>query len=252
MAHTQETGVVGTATRENSFDRSLRGSRAFEDMAVEGADPLNLFNSDFFRMIGPPSDSFAPLYRSGCIALAARLLCQQASFLIDHFGRCESPIERLFLLALLVNCGFDQTSPVHFLQWATDVDGNKVGEAPMVLGDHVIVSTPNRLLIGCQWGIDRFRVDFFLRYEIRNWVPNSCVRTAEVIIECDGHNYHERTKEQARCDKSRDRRLARLGFTVFRYTGSELFNDAFGCVEEILGFLSDKAVKAPRLEEDVK
>jgi very-short-patch-repair endonuclease len=45
------------------------------------------------------------------------------------------------------------------------------------------------------------------------------------VIECDGHDFHEKTKEQAQRDKQRDRDLATAGFVVMHFTGSEVFND---------------------------
>lgn len=64
-------------------------------------------------------------------------------------------------------------------------------------------------------------------------------REEEIIIECDGHDYHERTKEQAAHDRKRDRWFTAEGIKVFRFTGSEIFNNSSGCVEEIVSFLED-------------
>lgn len=59
-----------------------------------------------------------------------------------------------------------------------------------------------------------------------------------LAIECDGHNFHERTKEQAARDKSRDRALIRLGFrAVLRFTGSEIWHRNDECAEEIVDLL---------------
>jgi len=62
-------------------------------------------------------------------------------------------------------------------------------------------------------------------------------RQADVLIECDGHDFHERTKEQARADKSRDRRFAALGHRVLRFTGSEIHADNIRCAQEVYGIL---------------
>jgi very-short-patch-repair endonuclease len=45
------------------------------------------------------------------------------------------------------------------------------------------------------------------------------------IIECDGHEFHEKTKEQAAKDKKRDRDLTTAGYVVMRYTGSEIYSN---------------------------
>ena len=52
-------------------------------------------------------------------------------------------------------------------------------------------------------------------------------------IECDGHDFHEKTKEQARKDKQRERALMADGYTVIRFTGSEIYQDPYGCAEEV-------------------
>lgn len=55
-----------------------------------------------------------------------------------------------------------------------------------------------------------------------------------VIVEVDGHDYHERTKEQAARDKRRDRFFSTRGATVLRYTGSEIYRNADRCANEAL------------------
>ena len=52
-------------------------------------------------------------------------------------------------------------------------------------------------------------------------------------IECDGHDYHEKTKEQAKKDKSKDRILKASGLDIVRFTGSEITSEPDKCVEEI-------------------
>lgn len=67
------------------------------------------------------------------------------------------------------------------------------------------------------------RVDFFIP------APNG----EGLVIECDGHDFHERTKRQAKRDRSRDRAFQQAGYTVFRFTGSEIYNDAWECAGQI-------------------
>ena len=59
------------------------------------------------------------------------------------------------------------------------------------------------------------------------------------VVECDGHDFHERTKEQARRDRSRDRRLQDAGYRVFRFTGSEIYRDPLGCADEVSKWAED-------------
>jgi very-short-patch-repair endonuclease len=71
----------------------------------------------------------------------------------------------------------------------------------------------------------RYRLDFAIESQRHKW---------KLAIECDGHAFHERTKEQAQHDKSRDRDLVGDGWTVLRFTGSEIHKNAAACADQIL------------------
>jgi very-short-patch-repair endonuclease len=58
-----------------------------------------------------------------------------------------------------------------------------------------------------------------------------------VIVEVDGHDHHERTKEQAEYDKSRDRFMTATDAKVFRFTGREVWRDAEACAYEVLEYV---------------
>lgn len=70
----------------------------------------------------------------------------------------------------------------------------------------------------------------------------------KVAIECDGHEFHERTKEQAARDKSRDRALTAEGWRVMRFTGSEIWKAPERCAAEIAA-LAEKLLDADHFEE---
>jgi very-short-patch-repair endonuclease len=63
-------------------------------------------------------------------------------------------------------------------------------------------------------------------------------------IECDGHEWHERTKQQASSDRARDRELLAMGIMVARFTGSDIFNYEERCAAEVLTILESLAVDA--------
>lgn len=72
-----------------------------------------------------------------------------------------------------------------------------------------------------------YRVDFLIQALKMN-------RSVSYIIECDGHDYHEKTKEQAKRDKQRDRHLINEGYKVLRFTGSEIYENPHQCSNEII------------------
>lgn len=90
--------------------------------------------------------------------------------------------------------------------------------------------------INPQYGIDKYRVDFLISCQFY-WEPTNIYKKASCIVECDGHDYHERTKEQASKDKKRDRELQALGYTVFRFTGSDIWKNPTKCAQEVEDFL---------------
>jgi hypothetical protein len=55
---------------------------------------------------------------------------------------------------------------------------------------------------------------------------------ADCVIEIDGHENHK-TKEQREYDYKRERYLIRNGYTPIRFTGTEVFLDAYKCIEEM-------------------
>jgi very-short-patch-repair endonuclease len=58
-----------------------------------------------------------------------------------------------------------------------------------------------------------------------------------VVVECDGHEFHERTPAQAAHDRRRDRWMQANGWAVLRFTGSEIHRDPNGCADEVRRFL---------------
>jgi len=91
-----------------------------------------------------------------------------------------------------------------------------------------------------------------MQHELLDWPADfviSCpsISPKQVIIECDGHDFHERTKEQARRDRSRDRAAQEAGYMMLRYTGSEIYRDPLGCaksaIKALAGFIEDDWLK---------
>lgn len=57
------------------------------------------------------------------------------------------------------------------------------------------------------------------------------------VIEIDGHEWHEKTKEQVRADKEKDRAYLKNGFIPVRFTGSEVYHDVKKCVDDFFEIL---------------
>ncbi|MCP4397776.1 MAG: DUF559 domain-containing protein [bacterium] len=81
-----------------------------------------------------------------------------------------------------------------------------------------------------QHKIGRFEVDFALPKE-------------RIVIEIDGHQWHS-TKPQRQKDLQRQRWLQAQGWTVIRFTGSEIYKSADACVTETKKILHRRARRA--------
>lgn len=93
--------------------------------------------------------------------------------------------------------------------------------------------------IQAQVPVGQYRVDFMVSFSVGGV-------TERVVVECDGHDFHEKTREQAERDKRRDRDIAAFGFQTLRFTGRELFRDPFECADEVADLLSEKAFSRHR------
>jgi very-short-patch-repair endonuclease len=138
---------------------------------------------------------------------------------VDQLAFCESPVEKLFLVALWMRGvwpGWIQLAHARTFDALTEQARDDMS------GGH---AAP-------QIKIGPYRVDFLLAMHFGAHEPLGLV-----AVECDGHEFHEKTKAQAARDKARDRDLQMRGIQVFRYTGSEIWADAGECAAEVVGHL---------------
>lgn len=67
----------------------------------------------------------------------------------------------------------------------------------------------------------------------------------KIAVELDGHDFHEKSKEQVAYRNQRDRSLQADGWTVLHVSGSELVKDPAERVLEVLG-VGEKALRRTR------
>lgn len=134
----------------------------------------------------------------------------------------DSEIERLFYTALrsVVQAGAANIIGLRLAKNMHDLD-RMMGEDDCA---YYLLVLPQAQIAG-------WRVDFLICATRDAGDGKSSWR--KVIVECDGHDFHERTKEQAAKDRSRDREAQMQGFHILRFTGSELWRDPWGCAEKV-------------------
>jgi len=80
-----------------------------------------------------------------------------------------------------------------------------------------------------------YRLDFAVEPESPLQVRARAAGVAwpRVCIELDGHEFHERTKEQVAYRNQRDRDLQSDGWMVLHFSGSEMHRDPMACIRAV-------------------
>lgn len=135
-------------------------------------------------------------------------------YLIETCHYCKSPIEQIFYVAFRI------------------VEIIRVNDIPdEYLGFHVIPQY--------DFNIDgkTYYVDFLIIFEnIKE--PN---KSYTLIVECDGHEFHEKTKEQVKRDNERSYDLKKHGEDILRFSGSQINNDPIKCANDVFDYILTKA-----------
>lgn len=82
-----------------------------------------------------------------------------------------------------------------------------------------------------------YRLDFAIEADgaLEARAKDAGVALPRIAIELDGHDFHERTKQQVTERNERDRNLVSAGWTVLHFSGSELQADPPACVLDAYG-----------------
>lgn len=165
---------------------------------VTERDKLILFAEAFAEQLGLPSAELPNDVEARLAWAKTRIgknLEREVRAAIDLHG-ITSPIEAIFLI-----------------EWKT----MRVGET------HGLNLEPQRPV---KTDRGNYSVDFL--------VTSSRDPSLRLAVELDGHEFHEKTKDQAAADRARERAIIREGVTVLRFTGSEVFRSPHACIGEIL------------------
>lgn len=145
----------------------------------------------------------------------ARMQVDRFSDFVVSIVRTElkSPIEDLFYIAFCtqVEAEFQVLNPRYV--------GN--GNGGVKDGDGVYIKP--------QYKIGNYRADFLVYQNGLLEHP-----TTPVVVELDGHDFHDKDKHQRTYEKSRDRFLVKQGYKVLHFTGSEVVADPYKVAFEVL------------------
>lgn len=138
----------------------------------------------------------------------------------------ESPIEERFLQALMSEAP-EWDKQIHVLECPEEIQNLSYNTYKNFTEPTLLVRPQLEFKINNSL----YRVDFAIATSVLG-------EPRRVIVECDGHDFHERTKEQAAYDKKRDRDFLAYGYTVLRFTGTEIYKNARECAQEVVKYVA--------------
>lgn len=146
-------------------------------------------------------------------------------FMITNFyipEECKSPIEQLFYYAYSI---------VDF-----DNEGN----------DYPSFFLMPQEEIQTQGG--RYYADFVFDSNYLKEDGNVPEHPLKLVIECDGHEFHEKTKEQVRRGNERDYNLKVAGYDILHFSGSQIHNEPIECAKKVYEYIKSKTGKWKQID----
>lgn len=138
---------------------------------------------------------------------------EELTFYLDY---CKSPIEKILSIELA-----DLTFEWSYFDKIEILD---------------IVPQKN-IYIDKKHYIADFLIEILFKHNDKN------IAIMNLIIECDGHEFHERTKEQVIKDNQRNRDLLNNDYHILHFSGSEIYNTSTKCKREIIKYILNQYYK---------
>jgi len=128
------------------------------------------------------------------------------------YAECKSPIEQIFNFAYdIVICN----------------EGFPINELLYLFPQAEIVANGNK-----------YFADFLLDTERVSGIYRE--HPLKLVIECDGHDFHEKTKAQVEKNNKRNFDLQLEGYDVLHFSGSQIYKDPIKCATDAYKYIRSK------------
>ena len=164
-------------------------------------------------------------------------VCDRALFLIDNAQYILSP-RALDSFAEDLELGYNSgtieyiKSPIEqifFVAFLTVLHQKLIHES---LGIDIIPFCQYEESIDGYDYVHDFAFEFCVFSLIGKLMPSNYSFMSSVTVECDGHDYHNKTKRQVSNGNKRSNAMQKSGLTVIHFSGSDLFKYPYQCAEE--------------------
>lgn len=127
----------------------------------------------------------------------------------------KSPIEQIFITAFEIYCKYNNKENIYLFP------------------QKEVICNKKRYYIDFEFEADDYLSHLILGEKIKN--PNF-----KLAIECDGYEFHQKTKEQVQRDNEREYDLKMAGYEVLRFSGTQIYNKPLKCAEDTYNYIMRK------------
>ena len=135
---------------------------------------------------------------------------------------CKSPIEQIMYVALSVAFA--------------DLDSSMIGTKDNPIGQ-LFFETQKEIHTSSG-------KHYYADFSVEKYNTDADDSETVLLVECDGHDFHEKTKKQVTDRNKRDLDLKMDGYDVIHFSGSQIYDDPFECAKEVIALCKKKVGKS--------
>ena len=127
----------------------------------------------------------------------------------------QSPIEQIFITAFDLYCEYFRDTKIY------------------LFSQYEVKCKKKKYIIDFEFHSDDYLEHLLLGDNIKN-------DNFKLAIECDGYEFHQKTKEQVQHDNEREFDLKMEGYEVLRFSGTQIYNNPLKCAEDTYNYIIKK------------
>lgn len=127
----------------------------------------------------------------------------------------KSPIEQIFITAFNLYCK------------------EKLGKEIYLFAQKEVICDKKKYYLDFEFEADDYLSYLTFGNKIKNY-------NFKLAIECDGYEFHQKTKEQVQKDNEREYNLKMAGYEVLRFSGTQIYNNPLKCAEDTYNYIMKK------------
>ena len=127
----------------------------------------------------------------------------------------KSPIEQIFITAFEIYCKYNNKENIYLFP------------------QKEVICNEKKYYIDFEFKADDYLTQLLLGEKIKNY-------NFKLAIECDGYEFHQKTKKQVQKDNEREYDLKMAGYEVLRFSGTQIYNNPLKCAEDTYNYIMKK------------